>query len=143
MNLKGYTLEQLSIGMQDNYERTVTDEDIHQFAQVSGDHNPVHLDAEFAAGTRFKARIAHGMLSAAFISTVVGTKLPGPGSIYVSQSLKFRAPVYIGDTVITTVTVTDINERKGFVTLNSTCSVEGKDVVRGESVMMVAKASSA
>ncbi len=133
---QGFTLSQLSIGMSESYERTVTDADIQQFAQVSGDHNPVHLDEAFAANTRFKTRIAHGMLSAAFISTVVGTKLPGPGSIYVSQTLKFRAPVFIGDTIVTTATVTDINEKRGFVTLDTVCSVNGKDVVRGECVRL-------
>ena len=96
----GYYFEDLTPGMSTSYTRTVTEKDITQFAEVSGDTNPVHLDEEFAATTRFKKRIAHGMLSGSYISTVVGTKLPGPGCLYVSQTLKFRAPVYIGDKVM-------------------------------------------
>ena len=91
-------IDELKVGQSATYERTVTETDIAQFAELSGDHNPVHLDEAFAAKTLFKGRIAHGMLSAAFISTTVGTKLPGYGSIYVSQNLRFRAPVRIGDT---------------------------------------------
>lgn len=133
----GYTLEQLSIGMQAEYIRSVTAADIQQFAALSGDNNPIHLDAQFAATTRFKQPIAHGMLSAAFISTVVGTQLPGPGSIYVSQTLQFRAAVYIGDTINTRLTLTAINPKRRFVTLDSVCRVGDKIVVCGESVMFV------
>lgn len=135
----GYYFEDLSIGMSECYTRIVTDADIQQFAAVSGDTNPVHLDDEFAASTRFKKRIAHGMLSGSYISTVVGTKLPGPGCLYVSQTLKFRAPVYIGDEVSATVTITELNERRGYVTLNTVCSVAGTDVIRGEAMMLVPK----
>ena len=95
----GYYLEDLAVGMSAIYAKTVTEADIVLFAGVSGDINPVHLDEEFASATTFKGRIAHGMLTASFISTVLGTKLPGPGCIYISQNLKFKAPVRIGDTV--------------------------------------------
>jgi 3-hydroxybutyryl-CoA dehydratase len=135
----GYYFEDLSVGMSASYTRTVTDKDIRQFAEVSGDTNPVHLDEEFAASTRFKKRIAHGMLSGSYISTVVGTKLPGPGCLYVSQTLNFRAPVYIGDEVTATVTVTELNERRGYVTLSTVCSVGDTDVIRGEAMMLVPK----
>ena len=139
MTQRGYFLEELELGMSESYTRVVSEEDIQQFATVSGDHNPVHLDDDFASTTRFKKRIAHGMLSASFISTVVGTRLPGNGCIYVSQTLKFRAPVYIGDTVVTKLSVTHIDERKGFVTLKSICTVDSTDVIRGEAVMLVSK----
>ena len=137
----GYYFEDLSIGMSESYTRIVTDADIQQFAEVSGDTNPVHLDDEFAASTRFKKRIAHGMLSGSYISTVVGTRLPGPGCLYVSQTLKFRAPVYIGDEVTATVTITELNERRGYVTLSTVCSVAGTDVIRGEAMVLVPKKS--
>ena len=101
----GYYLEDLETGMTAVYAKTVTEADIVMFAGISGDTNPVHLDALFAEQTPFKGRIAHGMLAASFISTVLGTKLPGPGCIYLGQSLKFRAPVKAGDTVTARVTV--------------------------------------
>ena len=138
-SLNGYYFEDLSEGMQANYTRVISADDIQQFADVSGDNNPVHINDEFAATTRFKKRIAHGMLSASFISTVVGTKLPGPGCIYVSQDLKFRAPVYIGDTVTTSAEILSLDARRGMVTLKTTCRVGNTDVIRGEAVMMVPK----
>lgn len=131
-------IDELEPGQSAIYERTVTEDDIMQFAELSGDDNPVHLDEAFAAKTLFKGRIAHGMLSAAFISTVVGTKLPGYGSIYVSQSLKFRAPVRIGDTVVTTATVKEINRDRKRVTMETVCTVGDKVVVDGEAELMVA-----
>lgn len=132
-----YSFEDLEIGMTAAYGRTVTEADIAAFAGVSGDFNPVHVNQEFAAGTMFKGRIAHGMLTGAFISTVVGTKLPGEGCIYVSQSLRFRAPVRIGDTVTVEVEVTALDPKKRFVTLDTRALVGGKLVVTGEAVMMV------
>ncbi len=135
----GYYFEDLSEGMQASYTRTISEQDISQFAAVSGDDNPIHMDEAFAADSRFKKRIAHGMLSASFISTIVGTKLPGPGCLYVSQALKFRAPVFIGDEVVTTATISDLNPRRGFVTLATTCTVGDTDVIRGEAVMLVPK----
>ncbi len=134
-----YYLEDLKPGMSDSYTRTITEADIQNFADVSGDNNPVHLDEEYAAGTRFKHRIAHGMLSASFISTVVGTRLPGPGCIYVNQTLKFVRPVYIGDEVTTTAEITKIDDKRGFVTLTTLCQVNGKNVIEGEAMMMVSR----
>lgn len=130
-------IDELEPGQSANYQRTVTEDDIAQFAALSGDDNPVHLDEDFAAKTRFKGRVAHGMLSAAFISTAVGTKLPGYGCIYVSQSLRFRAPVRIGDTVVTTATVKDVNRERKRVTMETVCAVGDTVVLEGEAELMV------
>jgi 3-hydroxybutyryl-CoA dehydratase len=130
-------IDDLEIGQSASYERTVSEEDIVRFAEVSGDDNPVHLDEEFASKTLFKGRIAHGMLGAGFISTVVGTKLPGYGSIYISQSLKFRAPVRIGDTVVTTATVKSIDKERKRVTMETVCAIGDKIVIDGEAELML------
>ena len=103
----------------------------------SGDINPVHLDEAYARTTPFQGRIAHGMLSAAYISAVIGTKLPGPGAIYLSQSLRFRRPVKLGDPVVTRVTIQSLDARRGHATLATVCQVDGKTVVEGEAVIMV------
>lgn len=133
----GLSLEDLKVGDSASLSRTVTEADIVLFAGVSGDINPVHLDQEYAETTMFKTRIAHGMLSAGFISAVLGNKLPGPGSVYLSQSLKFKAPVRIGETVTATVTITDILPEKKRVTLSTLCTVKGQAVIEGEAVIMV------
>ncbi len=135
--LHGYYYEDLEEGMTDVFAKTVTDADIITFAGISGDTNPVHLNHEFASATIFEGRIAHGMLTASFISTVIGTKLPGPGCIYVSQSLRFKAPVRTGDTVTATCTVTKLIPEKKFIELKTVCSVGGKPVVDGEATIMV------
>ncbi len=129
--------EDIAVGQSGTFAKTVTEADIVLFAGVSGDTNPVHLDAEYAAGTMFKSRIAHGMLSASFISTVIGTKLPGPGVIYVGQTLKFKAPVRIGDTVVARAEVTGTIPEKKFVTLKTQCLVGDKVVIDGEATVMV------
>jgi 3-hydroxybutyryl-CoA dehydratase len=134
---QGYYFEDIKVGMSAEFSRTVGDADIMAFAELSGDFNPVHVDEEFAKTTMFKGRIAHGMLSAAYISTALGTRLPGPGCVYVSQSLKFKAPVRIGDTVVARVEVTGTLPEKRFVTLKTSCSVEGKVVLDGEATLMV------
>ena len=139
---KGYFIEELEIGMSTEYSRKVTQQDIKNFADVSGDDNPVHLDETFARETQFKGCIAHGILSAAFISTVIGTRLPGTGTIYLGQQLKFIAPVRPGDTVITTVTVTDINTEKRHASLKTVCSVNDKRVLEGKALVMVPSNSS-
>lgn len=135
--LHGYYLEDLSVGMSASYTRTVTETDVVMFAGVSGDDNPVHLNVEYAAQTRFKQRIAHGMLSAAFISAVLGTKLPGPGAIYIDQQLSFKAPVHIGDTVTATATVIEIDEQRRRVKLSTVCTVKGNVVAEGVATNMV------
>lgn len=134
---QGYLLEDLAVGMSAAYARTVTEADIVMFAGVSGDMNPVHMNKEYAAHTIFKGQIAHGMLTASFISTVLGTKLPGPGCIYVSQDLRFRAPVRVGDTVRAEVTVSEILRDKKRVVLLTKCTVGDRVVVDGTAVVMV------
>jgi len=140
-NQHGYYIEDLTIGMESSYQKTITETDIDAFAALTGDTNPVHLDSEYAATTPFKARIAHGMLSAGLISTVLGTQLPGPGCIYLEQQIKFKAPVFIGDTLVATVTVADINQRRGRVSLKTQCFVNTKLVADGTASMMVDKKS--
>jgi len=140
-NQHGYYLEDLTIGMESSYQKTITETDIDAFAALTGDTNPVHLDSEYAATTPFRARIAHGMLSAGLISTVLGTQLPGPGCIYLEQQIKFKAPVFIGDTLVATVTVEDINQRRGRVSLKTQCFVNTKLVADGTASMMVDKKS--
>ncbi|HEX7968757.1 MAG TPA: MaoC family dehydratase [Stellaceae bacterium] len=133
----GYALEDLSVGMTDAYEHTVTEADVVKFADISGDHNPVHLDEAFARATRFKGRIVHGMLSASFLSTAIASRLPGPGTIYLTQNLSFRAPVRIGDKVEARVTVTDIIRDKARVVLKTVCRVGDTVVIDGDALVMV------
>lgn len=135
--LHGYYIEDLEVGMTDSYGKTVTEADIVAFAGVSGDTNPVHLNEEFARQTVFKTRIAHGMLAASFLSTVLGTRLPGPGCIYMGQTLNFRAPVKVGDTVRARVTVTEVNREKKRVKVETVCTVGDTVVVDGEAKLMV------
>lgn len=134
---KSYCIEDLSVGMESSLSKTVTEADIVAFAEVSGDRNPVHLDADYAAKTMFKERIAHGMLSAAYISAVFGMQMPGPGAIYMSQTLAFKAPVKIGDTVVTTVKVAEVIAEKKRARFECVCAVNGKPVLTGEAVLMV------
>lgn len=134
---KGLYFEDLNIDDEASLSNVVTADVITAFAEVSGDKNPVHIDADYAAGTMFKERIAHGMLSAAYISAVFGMKLPGPGAIYISQSLNFKAPVKIGDEVVTTVKVTELVPEKKRARFACKCTVNGKPVVEGEAVLMV------
>jgi 3-hydroxybutyryl-CoA dehydratase len=136
--LHGYYLEDLSVGMTGVFAKTVTEADIVMFAGISGDTNPVHINQLFAEGSMFKNRIAHGMLSASLISTVVGTRLPGPGCIYVSQNLRFRAPVKAGDTVVARATVKEIQPERRRVVLSTVCSVGETVVIDGEATMLVA-----
>ena len=136
-------LEDLKVGDTAETNHVVTDADIRAFAEVSGDHNPVHLDEDFAQATRFKGRIAHGMLSAAYISALLGNQLPGPGSIYISQTLNFKRPVRIGDEVTTRVTVEAIDLDKGLATLATVCLVRNKAVLDGQAVAMPARREAA
>ncbi len=133
----GYYFEDLSVGMEATYAKKITEGDVRAFADLSGDVNPVHLSDDFAAGTIFKKRIAHGFLTGSLFSTVLGTKLPGPGCIYLSQSMKFRAPVYIGDEVVATLRITGLDTDRSRATLACDCAVNGKTVLEGEALMMV------
>ncbi|MSP82204.1 MAG: MaoC family dehydratase [Alphaproteobacteria bacterium] len=135
--LHGFYLEDLTVGMTALYARTINAADITLFAGVSGDINPMHLNHEFASGTMFEGCIAHGMLTASLISTVLGTKLPGPGCIYLSQNLQFKAPVRAGDTVRARATITEIVNERRRVTLKTVCTVGDKVVVEGEAIVMV------
>ena len=141
--LRGYCLEDLEVGMSAVYTKTVTDADLVLFAGVSGDINPMHVDQEYAKTTMFEGRIAHGMLTASFISAVLGTKLPGPGCIYLNQTLKFKAPVRPGDTVKAKVTIKAIDPDRARVTVDTVCTVAGKPVIEGEAVLMVPRRSAA
>ena len=135
--LHGLYFEDLEEGMKDAYAKTITNADIITFAGISGDTNPVHLNHEFASETMFEGQIAHGMLTASFISTVIGTKLPGPGCIYVSQSLRFKATVKVGDTVTATCTVRKKIPEKHMIEMETVCSVGGKPVLDGEATILV------
>ena len=135
--LHGLFFEDLAVGQTAVIARTITDADIVLFAGISGDTNPVHINEEFAAGTMFSGRIAHGMLTASFISTVIGTRLPGPGCIYLSQSLRFKAPVRVGDTIWARATVTELFPEKRRAALSTTVTVRDKVVLEGEALVMV------
>jgi len=136
--MQGYTIDQLEIGQKASFSKTVTETDIYLFAEITGDINPIHINREYAENSIFKDRIAHGMLSAGFISAAIGVHLPGPGSIYSGQTLKFLAPVYIGDTVTATVEIKEIFAEKGKVILTTTCSnQDGKTVLDGEATIVL------
>jgi 3-hydroxybutyryl-CoA dehydratase len=137
MERKTYFFEDLQLGMEADVQKSVTEADIIGFAEISGDKNPVHLDAGYAAKTMFKERIAHGMLTASYISAVFGMKMPGPGAIYISQTLNFKAPVRIGDSVIARVKVVELFEQKRRARFECLCVVNGKVVLEGEAVLMV------
>jgi 3-hydroxybutyryl-CoA dehydratase len=132
----GKTFDQLNVGDSDQFAKTVTDADIYLFAGVTGDLNPAHIDEAYAQGTFFKTRIAHGMLSAGFVSAVIGTRLPGPGTVYMRQTLEFLAPVRIGDTVTALVEVIEKIEEKKRIRLKTTCvNQEGVTVLDGEALV--------
>jgi 3-hydroxybutyryl-CoA dehydratase len=134
---QGYAIDALKPGMSATNERTVTVADIEAFAAVSGDHNPVHLDDAYAKTTMFKGRVAHGMLGASFISAAIASKLPGPGSIYLAQSLSFKAQVRPGDKVETVITVAEVVADKKRVVLKTQCRVGATVVIDGEATVLV------
>lgn len=128
----------LSLGQSAEVTHTVTEEDIKIFGDLSGDYNPLHFDEEWAKTTMFKGRIAHGLLSASYISTAIGMKLPGPGTIYLGQSMKFMGPVRIGDTITARVEVAALNDEKKRVTLKTICTNQNDEVViDGEALIML------
>ncbi len=133
----GCYFEDLHVGQKASFGKTITEADIVLFAAVTGDTNPMHLNEEYARNSRFGERIAHGMLAAGLITKVMGTQLPGPGTIYMSQSLRFRAPVRIGDTVTATVEITALNAEKMRATLRTICCVKGEPVLEGEALVAV------
>ena len=135
--LDGYAFEDLEVGMTAVYSKTITESDINLFCALSGDTNPLHLDHEYAATTMFGGPIAHGMLPASMISTVIGTKLPGPGCIYVSQTCRFKAPVRAGDTVRARATITEILPGRRRVMLKTVCTVGDTVVIDGDAEVLV------
>ena len=134
--MTGKSIEELTVGQSARFSKTITEADIYLYAGISGDFNPAHVDEEFAKKTFFKTRIAHGMLTASFISTIIGTLLPGPGSIYMRQEVNFLAPVKIGDTVTAVAEVAEILSEKKRVRLKTTCvNQEGTTVLDGEALV--------
>ena len=129
--------EDLSLGMRETYRKEVKASDVVGFAEITGDRNPIHLSEHFAAKTPFGGRIAHGLYTAGLISAVIGTRLPGPGAIYVSQTLAFRAPVHIGDTVDVAVTVAELVPDRRRARLACACKVKGEIVLDGEAWVKV------
>ncbi|MDG1339756.1 MAG: MaoC family dehydratase [Paracoccaceae bacterium] len=129
-------IEDIEIGMTRSLRKVVTDHDIELFAEVSTDRNPVHLDDDYANDTIFEGRIAHGMLTAGLVSAVIGEQLPGHGTVYLGQSLKFLGPVRPGDMVLAEVEVTDIDHSKRRVKLDTRCLVDGKKVLVGEATVL-------
>ncbi|MGH6638374.1 MAG: MaoC family dehydratase [Polaromonas sp.] len=140
-DLNGYDVEDLHPGMTASFSKTITEADIVLFAGVSGDNNAVHLNEEFAATTAFGGRIAHGFLTASVISAAIANRLPGPGTVYLSQQMNFRAPVRPGDTVHASVTVKAVDSTKARVTLETVCRVRDKVVIDGEALVMTTSAA--
>lgn len=128
---------ELAIGDFDEYRKTVTETDVVLFAGLTGDNNPMHIDEEFASQTRFGSRIIHGMLTASFLSSVIGMKMPGPGCIYMGQNIKFLKPVHIGETVTARATVIEIYPEKQRIKLLTECSVRGVVVLTGDALVWV------
>jgi 3-hydroxybutyryl-CoA dehydratase len=137
----GKTIDQLTVGDGAEFAKTVSESDVYLFAGVTGDLNPAHINEEYARETFFKTRIAHGMLLAGFISTVIGNKLPGPGTIYVKQELNFLAPVHMGDTITAQVEVKEVVSEKNRVVLRTACvNQDGTTVLNGEALVSPPKA---
>jgi 3-hydroxybutyryl-CoA dehydratase len=134
---ESYNINEVEIGMKASYSQTITDSDVKQFAAVSGDRNPVHMDDEYAEKSRYKTRIAHGLLSASFFSSLFGTQLPGKGCVYVSQNLNFKRPVYLGDTVTAIVEVINIDIKKKRVFFTTKCLVKNKIVIDGSAELYI------
>lgn len=134
---KSYSISEIKIGMSASLTKIITDEDVRKFADLSGDNNPVHIDEDYAQKSRYKKRIAHGLMSSSFFSALFGTKLPGEGCVYVSQSLNFKRPVYLGDTVVATVTVTDTSLDSKRVFFETVCTVNNKKVIDGSAEIFI------
>jgi len=143
LELRTLYFEDLSVGMTESLAKTISSSDVVGFAEVTGDRNPIHLSEHFAARTPFGTRIAHGLYTASLISAVLGTRLPGPGAVYISQTLNFRAPVKIGDTVDVTVTVAELEPKRRRARLTCTCMVGDEIVLDGEALVKVPSRDSA
>lgn len=136
MNHSGVTLDEIEVGMSASLSKTLGEVDIVLYSGITGDNNPVHVDEEFAKKTRFGTRIVQGMLTAGLISAILGTRLPGTGTIYIRQDLRFKAPVKIGDTAVATVTVREVNRERKRVILDTICKVGDTIVIEGEAEVM-------
>jgi len=134
---KSFTIKEITIGMTASYSQTISGADVKAFAGISGDYNPVHLSEEYAKNSRFKTRIAHGLLTASFFSAIFGTKLPGEGCVYAGQNLQFKKPVYLGDTVVAKVTVIAIDVLKKRVTFETVCTVKNRVVTTGTAEIFI------
>lgn len=132
-------VEELKVGMSESVTKFATDSDIVRFSEVSGDYNPIHLDENYAKNTQFGKRIAHGMMSSSLFSGIFGTKFPGVGCLYLSQTLKFKKPIFIGDEVVAKVVITKICLRRRKVTFDTTCKVNGLTVIQGEAEIYIPK----
>jgi 3-hydroxybutyryl-CoA dehydratase len=142
LKIKGMTIEQLFIGQEASLSKTISEHDIYAYAGITGDFNPAHINESYAKETVFQTRIAHGMLSAGLISAVLGTKLPGPGTVYLGQNLQFKRPVKIGDTVTALVTVTELVDKGKFfmINLQTNCyNQEGEIVIEGTATVIPPK----
>ena len=137
LELRTLYFEDLSVGQADGLSKTIASSDVVGFAEITGDRNPIHLSEHFAARTPFGTRIAHGLYTAGLISAVLGTRLPGPGAVYISQTLRFRAPVHIGDTVEVSVEVLELVPEKRRARLGCLCRVAGETVLDGEALVQV------
>lgn len=136
---KQHSLESIKIGMRASYSQTITDSDIKLFAGISGDHNPVHLSDEYIQNSRFKKRVVHGIMPTSFFSGLFGTRLPGPGCLYVSQTVEFKRPIYIDETVTAMIEVIDVNQTTRHVKFRTTCSVKGRVVIDGVADIFIPK----
>ncbi|PHR61644.1 MAG: (R)-hydratase [Robiginitomaculum sp.] len=136
---RGYYLDEMSIGMFAENTMVVSGDKIDTFAKLSGDFNPIHVDEEFAKASMFGKRIAHGALSASLISAILGNDLPGPGAVFVELNMRFRRPAFIDDTITARAEVVEINERTGRVKMKVSCSVNGKQIIRGDAGVVVPK----
>lgn len=138
--MKSYTIREMTVGQSAEFSKTVTESDICAFAGITGDFNPAHVNEAYAVSTRFGGRIAHGLLSAGFVSAVLGTQLPGPGTVYLSQTLQFTAPVHIGDTITARVTVRELFPERNRLILDTICLNQlGVQVLTGEATVLAPK----
>jgi len=135
--MEALNINTIQVGMNESCSKKMTEDDVISYAQLSGDVNPVHLDDNYAKNSRFSKKIVHGLLSAGLFSAIFGTKLPGSGCVYVSQYLNFKRPVYIGDTVLATVTVLEVNQKSKKIKFKTVCSVNSKIVIEGEAEVFI------
>lgn len=137
MEIKELDIDDIDIGMEESSTHIITDKDVVLFSEISGDKNPIHLDESYASITRFKKRIAHGLMSASYFSALFGTKLPGRGCVYAEQVLSFKRPVYLGDEVVATIRVVEINKMKRSVHFHTFCTVKNKVVIDGSAEIYI------